>query len=314
MSKKVFAVRPYQWPGRFNFKIPAYDGWVKAGGLTAPSHYPYKIFHGLVFRADIKKRFFFHNEARLRFVQPVSIKFDSFPDHILYEIIPFVWDCWPQYFDMLAEFFERHKVRTSIFTSSQVATLFQKRFPDMNVLFCPEGIDSSVYKFGGELNERSLDLLEYGRVSKNIFEINVPKSIRHSYRKNGVLQFSTNEELFNALADAKITISLPQSMTNPEVAEGIETLTQRYWECMLSGTILLGHAPKELVNLVGYNPVIELDESNANEQILDILAHIEDYQPLVNKNREFALEFGNWAFRMKMVMEWLESIGYKTKL
>ena len=46
---------------------------------------------------------------------------------------------------------------------------------------------------------------------------------------------------------------------------------------------------------------------------LDILEHIEDYQPLVDRNRETALKLGDWALRMKMVMEWLEKIGYKVK-
>lgn len=76
---------------------------------------------------------------------------------------------------------------------------------------------------------------------------------------------------------------------------------------------MLGRAPKELVDLVSYNPVITLDAENVNEQILDILEHIEDYQPLVDRNRETALKLGDWALRMKMVMEWLEKIGYKVK-
>ena len=100
-------------------------------------------------------------------------------------------------------------------------------------------------------------------------------------------------------------------MTQPEVAGDIETLTQRYWENMLSRIVMVGHAPKELVDLIGYNPVIDLDREHPNEQILDILAHISDCQPLVDRNRETALRLGEWTLRMKKVMEWLRGVGYE---
>jgi hypothetical protein len=75
--------------------------------------------------------------------------------------------------------------------------------------------------------------------------------------------------------------------------------------------VMLGHAPKELADLIGYNPVIELDTINAIDQLNDILAHIEDYQPLVDKNRETAIRMGDWTVRMREVMKWLKDCGYE---
>ena len=121
----------------------------------------------------------------------------------------------------------------------------------------------------------------------------------------------TNEQLYRAMGDAKVTITLPRSMTQPEIAGDIETLTQRYWECMLSRMVMLGHAPKELVDLIGYNPVVELDTVHTAEQVQEILAHIEDYQPLVDKNRKTALKMGDWSVRMQEVMKWLKGCGYE---
>ena len=121
----------------------------------------------------------------------------------------------------------------------------------------------------------------------------------------------TNEQLYQAMGDAKVTITLPRSVTQPEIAGDIETLTQRYWECMLSRMVMLGHAPKELVDLIGYNPVVELDVEHTAEQVQEILAHIEDYQPLVDKNRETALKMGDWSVRMQEVMKWLKDCGYE---
>lgn len=60
-------------------------------------------------------------EARLRFVEPVSLKFDSFPDYARYEVVPMFWDCWPCYFEKTCEWLRRHQVKTAIFSSRQTA-------------------------------------------------------------------------------------------------------------------------------------------------------------------------------------------------
>ena len=58
------------------------------------------------------------------------------------------------------------------------------------------------------------------------------------------------------MSKIKIVVSFPQNITNPKKAGDIETLTQRYWESMLSRNIIVGQAPEELIELIGYNPVI----------------------------------------------------------
>lgn len=189
----------------------------------------------------------------------------------------------------------------------------RERFPEMNILYCSEGVDTSKYYEGSLLKDRGIDLLEFGRSNKRIFSAALPERLNHVCTNVNGKYIYSNEQLFHAMADSKITITLPRCDTQPEKTGRIETLTQRYWEAMLSQVVMLGRAPKELVDLVSYNPVITLDAENVNEQILDILEHIEDYQPLVDRNRETALKLGDWALRMKMVMEWLEKIGYKVK-
>ena len=43
------------------------------------------------------------------------------------------------------------------------------------------------------------------------------------------------------------------------------------------------------MDFIGYNPVIELsDKISPEEQIANVIEHIEDYQSLVDKNRETA--------------------------
>ncbi len=82
---------------------------------------------------------------------------------------------------------------------------------------------------------------------------------------------------------------------------------------MLSRIVMVGHAPKELVDLVGYNPVIEMDMEHDLEQVEQILSEIENpvYQEMVDRNRETALRMGSWDLRMRQVMEWLKGLGYE---
>ena len=304
---------------------------------VAKVHYPWRIFHGLAYRWELPTFWKSKKEARLRFVEPVSLSFDAFPDYARYEIIPFVWDCWPQYFEKMCRWMEKHQVRTAIFTSSQTAERMQERFPKMNIMFCPEAVDCSKYIPGKPLRERTIDVLEFGRnVNLNLNEnanLN-DNDNRGGYnyictKVDGKFMF-TNEQLVEAMGDAKVTIALPRSVTDPDMAGDIETLTQRYWECMLSRIVMVGHAPKELTELIGYNPVIEInvnarsategdacvEKRSKNEkkdilrQIKGVLEHIEDYQELVDKNRETALRLGDWNVRMKQVMVWLRKQGY----
>ena len=346
--KTIKAVAPYIYPGGINFKHKPYEAWVRLGGQVAPAHYPPRCLHGLAFRYEIpravqpsilaslplsitpifhrllhrsnlsheilgclSRAFNAHDSARLRFVEPVSLYFDTFPDYALYEIIPFVWDCWPCYEEKMCKWLERHDVRTAIFTSAQTAERMRERFPQMNIMWCAEAVDSTLYMEGKPLAERGIDLMEFGRSNERVFNVKLPETIKHvSTMQDGKFLY-TNEQLYQAMGDAKVTITLPRSVTQPEIAGDIETLTQRYWECMLSRMVMLGHAPKELVDLIGYNPVIELDTTNAIDQLKDILTHIEDYQSLVDKNRETAIRMGDWSVRMQEVMKWLKGCGYE---
>ena len=305
--KIIKAVAPYQHKGSINFKIQAYDAWVSEGGKVDKSHYPWRCFHGLAYKYELPTLWKSKTEARLRFVEPVSLSFDTFPDDARYEIIPFIWDCWPCYFEKVCAWFKKHNVRTAIFTSSQTAERMRERFPELNIMYCPEGIDTSRYSAGKPLVERCIDLLEYGRGTGLNIEMDGMKHVRT--KKDGKYLYS-NEQLVEVMADAKVTIALPRSITEPEKAGDIETLTQRYWENMLSRIVMVGHAPKELVDLIGYNPVIEMNIGHSKEQIMDIVAHIGDYQELVDRNRMVALEMGDWQLRMKEVMNWLRSLGY----
>lgn len=315
MTKIVRAVKPYIHPGHLNFKLGPYEAWERIGGEVAEGYYPFRFLHGCAFRMEIPTLWRNKENAMLMFVEPVSITFDTFPYYATHEIIPFIWDCWPCYYDKIEKWMRKHNVRTAIFTSSHEMEEMRKRLPYINFIHCPEAIDTSIFKDGKELKDRSIDLLEFGRSNEKVINCNkwgatIP-AMNHVCTKVGDKFIYTNEQLHDAMGDAKITLCFPKCMTHPKIAEGIETLTQRYWEAMLSRIVIVGHCPKELEELIGYNPVVEVDFGNPKKQIMEIVSHIEEYQNIVNRNRDTALRMGDWQNRMKELQERLTSYGYK---
>ena len=234
----------------------------------------------------------------------------AWPWCYFYEIIPVMWDLWPDEFKTFVRFVKRNRVRTVFCTSSQQVARLEELFPSLRVKWIPEGIKIAEYPKGGGLCERQIDILNYGRKVHWLNDLIMGygkwcRPIKHVFTNTANnLVFPSVEELRKGIRDSKIVISYPQCDTNPKRTGGIETLTQRYWECMLSGTLMIGRAPKELVDLCGYNPVIELGE-NPCEKINEILQNIEEYQGLADRNRECAERVAGWDKRMSLVKETL---------
>lgn len=311
MSKVVSVKKPFIYPNNSNFKLAVWEEWVNAGGQAVGDRTLAKYYKSLSYHLDLPTLWRDKTEARLCFCEGASLRFDTFPDYLTHEIIPMLWDCWPGYWDATEKWLRKHKVRTAIFTSSQTAEHFKGIFPEMNILHCPEAIETQKYKTGKPLKDRSIDYLEFGRCCKVIDSTKLASSIKVLSSRNEHGALATREQLIEALSDSKITIAFTRQDNLPDIAQGIDTLTQRYWECMLSGVVIIGRAPQELIDLIGYDPVIPLDKENHSKQFAEILNHIADYQELVDRNREVALRMGDWKVRMADVMEWLRCCMYE---
>ena len=230
----------------------------------------------------------------------------SWPKLLTHEIVPFLWDVWPDKIVPLIRFVRRNKIRTLFCTSSQVVEILKSSLSGVDIYWIPEGIKIEAYPKGENLKNRPVDILSYGRqmisVTDKLRDLALSDKLNVLFRESDAHLFSTFDDLVKGLQSSKITISYPQSVTHPERAQNIETLTQRYWEAMLTGTLLVGHAPQELIEVCGYNPVIELGD-NPMAVVRDVLTNIEDYQELVNKNRACAEEKAGWDKRMIEILE-----------
>ena len=308
--KKVVAVEPRLESKEADLhELSAYNAWKSLGGATCSHIKSPRFFNRILYHYQFPHIRMSEKEARLVFVSGACPLYMSFPDYVGYEVIPLFWDCWPDSYERVKKYIRNNYVRVAYFTSSQTAERMQDYFPNLHIGFIPEGIDPLLYSMGTDLKNRKIDVLEYGR--SNLIDISGVSNEYKYLKSNGKERlFSTNRELYQALAATKITLAFPRSMTHPEKAGDIETLTQRYWECMLSRIVMVGKTPKELKDLLGYDPVIDVIWNRPTEQIIDILKHIEDYQQLVNRNRENALKYGNWKLRMETIRMDLKDMGY----
>lgn len=320
LMKIVKAVAPYIYEDKCNFKYYLYKSWKAMNGKVAESHYPWSIFHSLVYKFDLPCLFRCNNEARLRFVSGFSIRFDTFPDYAQYEIIPVIWDCWPQNVPVVAAFLSKYSVKTAVFTSSQTADTFRQLFPKINILTITEGVELDLYHKGNDLKDRTIDVLEVGRNWVDFFKTPLMDGVNHVKTGNFQRFFNTDEDFRRGLADTKVTINVPRCDVDKRMAGDIETLTQRYWECMLSRVVMVGRAPAELIDLIGYDPMVSVPELQTHSsRVLDfdfsplvneVLANIEEYQPLVDKNHKTAMRMASWDIRVTQIADFLRENGY----
>ncbi len=227
------------------------------------------------------------------------------PDGILNRCSIYCWDTWPENFARWDSLFERFRTPIAFFSSRQAKERFESCSPDIRCYWVPEATDPTIYDSNKPLSRRTINVLELGRrynaFHQEITPVLASARISHLYESSpGRVIFDTREGLIQGLADSKILISFPASVTTPSRA-AIETVTHRYFQGMASGCLLVGRCPSELQDLIGYNPVIEVDFSNASEQILNVLQSIEAYQDFVNQNLETVRHEGCWKERVAFI-------------
>lgn len=236
-----------------------------------------------------------------------------------YEIIPMLWDVWPYTWKKLLITLQKLQVKTCFVTSRQVADKISQEL-GINCFWIPEGINITDYHFGNKLEERTIDVYELGRqhshyhihMMEMIKKRQIKSYIGNTYTSNGKLKslaFPTADDLIQNLPKIKIVICFPQTDTHPQRAGKVETLTQRYWEAMLSRCLIVGRAPQELIDFIGYNPVIQVDWNNPEKQMNEILSNIQLYQDLVDKNYKTAQIQASWDNRIKQIIQILSHLN-----
>lgn len=303
MLKTIRALRPYKPRDlKFAYRQPAYEAWEAIGGSTTPACHAPCGLRRYVYKHSWPPFRHSRREARLCFAEVVSLRYEAFPSCLLHEIVPIVWDAWPSRDASLVAWLRQQRVRTCLLTSSEAVARLRPQLPGVCLHFMPEGVDEARYPMGLPLIERPIDLYTYGRLQRELYDF--------PHEGLRVERGGDDATFHRRLQEAKVIIAVPNCDVNARYTGGQETLTLRYWECMLSGAVLVGRAPRELTELIGYDPTVPLRRHDFPAQLREICRDIASYQPLVARNRRAALSHGSWTVRMAQVREWLKGQGY----
>lgn len=230
-----------------------------------------------------------------------------------YDIVPILWDCWPGSYQKLLQSIDLFDIKTVFVTSSKVADKINSN-TKVKAYWLYEGIRQSKYCKGEILKNRPFDIIELGRRNLS-YHTHLESLVKHgvrltssSVRADGRLNennllYNSEKEMAENISLHKIMVCFPQSVTNPKCVGDIETLTQRYWEAMLSRCLILGHAPNELISVMGYNPCIEVDSLCPEEQVMNILNNIDSFQQLVDENYRTSIKLSSWESRINKIKQ-----------
>lgn len=194
------------------------------------------------------------------------------------------YDVWEPAFDEFEALVREVEIDVLLLSSYEATRHFRNlRIPNCEVHWVPEFIDAGKYK-AKPWDERTVDIIAFGRQSPAYHE-----RIDSECRKLGLNylfqpRVPTWNDLTKMLADSKICICFPRSVTNPEVAGNVSTMTLRYLEGMAAQCVLLGNAPAEAKRLLGYSPVIEVDWQNPIGQLQELLQHGPSVSGLIERN------------------------------
>jgi hypothetical protein len=218
----------------------------------------------------------------------------------------YFFDAWPQNQEKICRFADACQIDHLFISSSQATEALGRVVRATACHWIPEGITPGDY-YLAFTPEKDIDVLQLGR-RYNTYHEAIAAPLEKSgkvylYEKAvGSVVFPTRLDYVEGLARTKISICVPSSITHPARAGGIETMTVRYLQSMLSRCLIVGHAPAEMIELFGYNPLIEIDENDPPGQLLRILDRLPEYQPLIEKNYQLVREQHTWDSRWQRIV------------
>ncbi len=233
------------------------------------------------------------------------------------EIVPFIFDCWPEQFDRWEALLRKYNITLAFFSARDAAAAMRARVPGLVAHWLPEACDVRMFDASRPLHDRSLHVLEMGRKHPALHtalraafapENITQHGVRHVYSRvdSSTPIYPTMPDLYRAMGDTVLSVCFPKSVTHTHLpGASVETMTQRYLETIGSGALAIGACPGELKDLFGFDPVIPLDMTNPAGQILEIVRNRRAYQERADRARARLLEVGTFAQRGEVVLSLL---------
>ncbi|MBS1707045.1 MAG: glycosyltransferase family 1 protein [Armatimonadetes bacterium] len=216
-----------------------------------------------------------------------------------------VHDAWPQYQADIVDLAARYGLDHVFVTARDAVRDLSAMDSSRTYEWMPESLAREPVQ-PLPLGEKSIDVFQIGRRYETYHEAIAPalESAEKSYlyeREKGVIAIPDHSDFLRALGQSKVSICFPSSLTHPERSGNVETMTLRYLQSMASNCIIVGKAPAEMIDLFGYNPVVEADLSDPTGQILEILADTGRYADLVESNARAVMENHRWSNRIELI-------------
>lgn len=254
------------------------------------------------------------SSRQLVLVPLMGPRFDTLAAASLFGLpIPFCWDVWEPQWERWAEYLERSRPPLVITTAQASARHLAAALTDSVVVHLPEAIHLGRYSSGTALSARAIDVLEMGRRHAPwhdaVTRADQIPHIRHLYeRAQGEVIFAGEAALVAGLADSKISVCFPSSLTHPERSGSVSTLTSRYLESMASRCLILGQTPDELSDLIGFDPGVRADLQRPGLQLESVLGSIDSHQPRVDEAYQRVQSVGGWDYRVQQILEVIRSL------
>ncbi|MEM0913990.1 MAG: glycosyltransferase [Planctomycetota bacterium] len=226
------------------------------------------------------------------------------------ELVPWCMDSWPKFDAGLHGFFEKFGVRRACFTQRAAVERCRAAMPEIAASWMPESTPPEIYDASLPLADRPTRIISYGRQLDGMNEALAALGDESS----GVLdaatcrrRFADLDSLRAAIGRARTTLAYPRSLTHTDFSGGSETMTLRYLEAVASRTVLMGATTQEMVDLFGFDPVIEATPGTVGDLVREVVEHPERYQDHVDRCHARFLEVGTTVVRARQFADWLRT-------
>jgi len=215
----------------------------------------------------------------------------------------YMFDAWPCHHNSIVSFILAYKINYLFVNSHQVTLTLQKLLSNTKIHWIPEAIDPDSYVYS---ENKTIDVLSFGRKYDRYHEVIHPylTSNNRIYlfeKVKGEVIFKKRSDFIEALGNSRISICFPSNITHPERSGDIEVMTIRYLQSIVSKCLVIGKAPDEMIQLFGYNPVIEINWDNPVDQLDAILTNFDQYKILIEKNYETVINNHTWLHRWDLM-------------
>ncbi len=258
----------------------------------------------------------YHPNTRLKNIVGIFMRYDDaqylapYLKNVSGKSVGILYDAWEPNLPAIADYYSRLKFDYLFVTAKSSAEYLAKALQETNVRWLPESLLDENYSCL-QLLDRKTDVVQFGRYFapaheklKNIASAN---AINYLCSENtNQLLFDDDEVFLSALGEARISICYARIFSHPNLTGSTNTMTLRYLQSMMSGCILIGSTPPEMIDLFGFNPVIEVTIENMESLVLDVVNNPDKYQEASTRNHE-AAKLHLWKDRAKTLLNCFEA-------